>query len=113
MKAKAVTKYVRSSPRKARSVANLIRGMNVILAREQLIYGECKPARLLSKTLNSAVANAMKSNQEIRERDLYVTEVRVDEGPYLKRAWSRSKGGRSPIFRKTSHFTIIVTLKES
>ena len=56
--AKAITKYVRISPRKARFAAGLIRGLSVPEASVQLMFSNLKGGRLLKKTLDSAVANA-------------------------------------------------------
>lgn len=105
--AKAITKYVRISPRKARLAADLIRGLPVPQATAQLTFSNLKGGRLLKKTLDSAVANA-ESTLELRREDLIVTEVRVDAGPTLKRAKPKNKGGRHPIMKRTSHFTVIV-----
>ena len=99
------TKYVRVSPRKARLVLNLVRGKPVLQAMTQLSYTKDKAGRLLRKTLESAVANA-ENNADANREDLYVKEVRVDAGPYSKRVWARSKGRRSMIKRKTSHFVV-------
>lgn len=104
---KAVTKYVRISPRKARLAAGLIRGLPVDQAATQLQYSQLRAGRLLKKTLDSAVANA-ESNNELKREDLVVVEVRVDAGPTLKRARPKSKGRSHPIMKRTSHFTIIV-----
>ncbi len=103
----AITKYVRVCPRKARLAAGLIRGLSVENASLQLIYGNSKGARLLKKTLDSAVANA-ESQLDLRREKLQVLEVRVDEGPRLKRIKPKNRGGRHPIQKKTSHLTVIV-----
>lgn len=105
--AKAITKYVRISPRKARLAAALIRGRSVEDASVQLMYCKLKAGRLLQKTLGNAVANA-ESLHNVQRRDLKVKEVRVDPGPTLKRAKPKNKGGSHPIMKRTSHFTIIV-----
>lgn len=104
---KANTKYIRIPPRKARLAANLIRGLQVEQAAVQLAYCSLKAGRLLKKTLDSAIANAEVS-WDARRDQLYVLEVRVDEGPRLKRAKSKSRGGRAPIIKRTSHFTVVV-----
>jgi large subunit ribosomal protein L22 len=70
-----------------------------------------KGGRLLKKTLDSAVANA-EANFDLRRENLKVTEVRVDEGPRLKRAKPKNKGGRHPILKRTSHFTVVVSSEE-
>ncbi len=103
----AKTKYVRISPRKARLAADLIRGKGVEEALLQLLYSNLKGGRLLKKTLDSAIANA-ETLHSVQRRDLKVKEVRVDAGPTLKRAKSKSRGGRVPILKRMSHFTIIV-----
>ena len=107
MEARAITKYVRISPRKARLAADLIRGMKVEEAFVQLMFCNMKSGRLLKKTLNSAVANA-ETQFSVQRRDLKVKEIRVDEGPTMKRAKSKCRGGRVPIMKRMSHFTIVV-----
>jgi len=104
----AITKYIRISPRKARLAAGLIRGLSVSQATIQLTFSKLKGGRLLKKTLDSAVANA-ETQLDARREDLYVREVRVDEGPRLKRAKPKNRGGRHPILKRTSHFTVVVS----
>jgi large subunit ribosomal protein L22 len=104
----AFSKFVRISPRKARLAAGLIRGLPVNVASAQLQYCGLKGGRLLKKTLDSAVANA-ETQLELRREDLTVKEVRVDEGPRMKRAKPKNRGGRHPFLKRTSHFTVIVT----
>lgn len=105
--ARAITKYIRISPRKARLVAGLIRGKMVEDAFVQLMYSNLKGGRLFKKTLDSAVANA-ETLFSVQRRDLKVKEVRVDVGPTMKRAKSKAKGGRVPILKRMSHFTVVV-----
>lgn len=103
---KAISKYVRVSPRKARLVGDLIRGKDAGEALLQLDYAKQKAGKLLKKTLESAIANA-ENNNDARREDLYVSELRIDEGSHFKRSWpSKSRGRRALIVRKTSHFTI-------
>lgn len=104
---KAQTKYIRISPRKARLAAGLIRGKSVEEASVQLQFSSLRAGRLLKKTLDSAVANA-ESQHDVRREDLVVKEVRVDAGPIIKRAKPKNRGGRHPIMKRTSHFTVIV-----
>ena len=103
----AVTKYIRISPRKARLAAGLIRGLKIEEAELQLQYSGLKAGRLLIKTLRSATANA-ESQGNARREQLVVQEVRVDEGPRLKRSKPRSRGSRHPFLRRMSHFTVVV-----
>lgn len=104
----AKSKYIRISPRKARLAAGLIRGLPVAQATMQLVHCGLKSGRLLKKTLDSAVANAETQNDARRE-DLIVKEVRIDAGPTLKRAKPKNRGGRHPILKRTSHFTVVVS----
>lgn len=108
----AKTKYVRISPRKARLAAALIRGKGVEEASTQLMLSQLRGGRLLKKTLDSAVANA-ETQLNVQRRDLIVKEVRVDEGPTLKRAKPKNKGGSHPIMKRTSHFTIVVASEKN
>lgn len=105
--AKAICKHVRISPRKARLAAGLIRGLSVPEASTQLMFSNLKAGRLLKKTLDSAVANA-ETQLDMRRENLKIIEVRVDEGPTLKRSKPKNRGGRHPIMKRTSHFTVIV-----
>lgn len=109
--AKACTKYLRIPPRKARLAADLIRGMKVEDASLQLAHSELKGGRLLKKTLDSAVANA-ETQLNVPRQNLRVREVRVDAGPVIKRAKSKSRGGRVPVMKRTSHFTVVVEAEE-
>lgn len=104
---KAVTKYIRIPPRKARLAADLIRGLQVEAAEVQLNFCSMKAGRYLKKTLGSAVANA-EMNWDARRDQLFVLQVHVDEGPRHKRSKSKSRGGRAPIIKRTSHFTVVV-----
>ncbi len=108
MEARAVTKYVRISPRKARLVADLIRGKRVDEAYRILRYTpKRKAARFIYKTLASAVANA--ENTKMMDVDiLYVKEIYVNEGPRLRRWKARAMGRVRPIIRRTSHITVVV-----
>lgn len=104
---KALTKFVRVPPRKARLAADLIRGLSVEEAGAQLAVCGVKAGRFLKKTLDSAIANA-ELEWDARRDQLQVVEVRIDEGPRYKRAKSKCRGGRSPILKRTSHLVVIV-----
>jgi large subunit ribosomal protein L22 len=104
---KAITKYLRIPPRKARLAADLIRGLKVEDASIQLMYSQLKGGKLLKKTLDSAVANA-ETQLNVPRQKLFVKEVRVDCGPVLKRSKSKARGGMVAIMKRTSHFTVIV-----
>ena len=106
--ARAITRYVRISPRKARYAAGLIRGKSVEQASLQLMVSKLRGGRLIKKTLDSAVANA-ETQLDARRESLKVHEVRVDPGPILRRAKARSRGSSVPVNKRTSHFTIVLT----
>ncbi len=105
--ATAKTKYIRISPKKARLVADLVRGMNAEKALLQLTQINMKAGRLIKRTLLSAMANA-ETLYEVKKESLVISEIRVDEGPTLKRSKPKNKGGRVPIMKRTSHFKIVV-----
>ncbi len=111
MEAKAIARYVRVSPRKARIVVDLIRGKSVVRAREILAFTNRGVAETVEKTLNSAVANA-ENQHHVRPESLVVKTAYVDEGSTLKRIRPRAKGSASRINKRTSHITIIVAPRE-
>lgn len=106
-RAQAISKYLRISPLKARLVANVIRGMPVNEAKAQLQFSGLKAGRMFKKTLDSAVAN-FEMQFDVNREKIKIVEVKVDEGPRLKRAKPRNKGGRAPVLKRMSHFTIVV-----
>jgi len=105
----AVAKIVRVSPRKARLVADHIRGRSVPEARSILAFTPRAAAREVEKVLKSAIANA-ESNPNLRWNgdDLYVSAVYVDEGPTLKRWRARARGRVTSIKKRTCHITVKV-----
>ncbi|MFW5980793.1 MAG: 50S ribosomal protein L22 [Halanaerobiaceae bacterium] len=108
MEAKACAKYLRISPRKARQVIDLIRGKDVEKAIGILRNTPKKASKMVEKVLNSAVANA-ENNHDMFYEDLYISEAYADEGPTMKRFRERAMGQASPINKRTSHITIIVS----
>ena len=111
MEAKAIARYVRVSPRKARIVVDLVRGKSVAQAREILAFTNRAIAETVEKTLNSAAANA-EHLHNVDAESLYVKACYVDEGPTMKRFRPRAKGAASRINKRTSHITIIVATRE-
>ncbi len=105
----SVAKFVRVSPRKARLVADHIRGRSVPEARTILAFMTRAAAREIEKVLRSAIANA-ESNPNLHWNgdDLAVAAVFVDEGPTIKRFRARARGRVNPIFKRTCHITIRV-----
>lgn len=111
MQAKAVAKYVRVSPRKARIVVDKIRGKEVVDALDILRFNERAISEVVSKVVASAAANA-ENKYGVRPESLVVKAAYVDEGPTMKRYRPRAKGSASPIMKRTSHITIIVATRE-
>ncbi len=111
MEAKAIARYVRVSPRKARVVVDTIRNKSVAQARETLAFEERAMAEVVLKVLNSAVANA-ENQHHVRPESLVVKACYVDEGPTIKRFRPRAKGSASRINKRTSHITVIVGTRE-
>ena len=109
----AVAKFVRISPRKARLVADHIRGRSVPEARSSLAFTPRAAAREIEKVLKSAVSNA-ESNPNLHWNgdDLVVHSVFVDEGPTLKRWRARARGRVARINKRTCHITVQVAQKE-
>ncbi|HXG21171.1 MAG TPA: 50S ribosomal protein L22 [Methylomirabilota bacterium] len=107
MEARAVTRNVRISPQKARLVADLIRGKQVDEALLILRFTQKKAARILAKTLRSAIANAT-DTQSVDPDALYVKRTFVDGGATIRRFTPRAHGRATPIRKRTSHFTIVV-----
>ena len=107
MEARAVAKYIRMSPRKARLVVDQIRGRSAQEAMAILQLTPNKPAEPIYKVLHSAVANA-ENNFEMNKDNLYVAQVFIDQGPVLKRFRPRARGMASKIRKPTSHITIVL-----
>jgi len=111
METRAVAKYIRISPQKARSVADAVRGKNVGEAYGILKFTPRKAARLIERVLASAVANA-ENNFDMDAGRLYVSQIFIDEGPTIKRFKPRAQGRADMIRKRTSHITVVVTERE-
>lgn len=108
--AKASVRTVRIPARKARLVIDLIRGKSVAEAMGILKFTPRSGATIVEKVLKSAIANA-ENNFDLDVEDLYVSEAFANEGPTLKRFRPRAKGSASPINKRTSHITVVVSVK--
>jgi large subunit ribosomal protein L22 len=107
MESKAIAKYIRISPTKARLVADLIRGKRVDDALTLLKFVPKKGARLMSKVLHSALTNA-EQNPSVDVDTLYVKKIFVDGGPTMKRWRPRAMGRANRILKRSSHITVIL-----
>jgi large subunit ribosomal protein L22 len=102
---RAQAKWVRMSPRKARLVAEHIRGRSVPEARTILAFTDRRAARVLEKLLSSAVANA-EANHGLIGDELVIEAAYVDEGPVIKRWRARARGRVARIRKPTCHITV-------
>ncbi len=101
----------RISPRKVRVVADMIRGKNVILAKVILTNASKKAKHPIHDLLDSAIANAL-HNHKIEAENLFVQEIRVDQGVVMKRSMPVSRGSAHPIKKRTSHISLILAARE-
>jgi large subunit ribosomal protein L22 len=108
MEVRAITKYVKISPFKAREVTREIQGLPASAALDILKFSPKKAARLVDKTLKSAIANA-ENNADLRAASLFVKEAVIGEGPTMKRFQPKARGSAGPIRKRTSHIRIILT----
>ncbi len=93
-----------------RLVATVIKGMSVNEAEAQLLVNPKRASEAVLKLLRSAVANA--KNKQMETEKLIVKEIRVDEGPMLKRWMPRAQGRATPIHKKSSHITMVLAESE-
>src|SRR5215217_6339088 len=102
---RATAKYVRITPRKARLVADEIRGKSYPEAVSLLRFTNKRAAKILGDILNSAAANA-EHNMDVDADELRIKAVKVDEGPTIKRYRARAMGRATMIRKRTSHITV-------
>jgi len=107
MKVSATLRYLRIAPRKARLVADLIRGKKAVDAQNILNFTAKGSARPVLKLLSSALANA-KSAYQLEATSLYISKIEVNEGPKLKRWRAGARGQAAEIQKKTSHISIVL-----
>ena len=107
----ATTKFLIVSPTKVRPVANVIKRKSCAEAMAILDVMPQKGAKLINGTLKSAVANALNKNKKLDEDMLYVKEIRIDEGPRLKRVWFRGRGRADQLLKRMCHITVVVDEK--
>jgi len=108
METQAVSKYLRLSPRKVRLSADLIRGKQVEEALNLLSHTPKSGAKVLSKVVRSALANAGQ-NKSIDVDTLFIKTIFVNQGPTLKRFRARPMGRASRIRKRTCHITVVLS----
>jgi len=111
-KVTAKLKNLDVAPRKVRLIANTLRNLPVQEAEAQLLYRAQRSSEPLLKLLRSAVANA-KENAKLDPKTLFISEIYVDGGQVLKRSMPRAQGRATPIAKRRSHVTIIVSALEN
>ena len=102
---RASAKYVRTSARKARLVADQVRGLEIEDARALLQFSPRAAAQDIQKLIDSAAANA-ENNHDLVADEMRISELRVDEGPTLKRFRPRALGRATPIHKRTCHISV-------
>jgi len=105
---KASARYVRIAPRKARLIADQVRGMHIESARALLQFSPRGAAHPIHKLINSAAANA-ENNHDLIGDEMRVASITVDEGPTLRRFRPRAMGRATPINKRTSHIRVALT----
>ena len=105
---RASARYVRIAPRKARLVADQVRGMHIEQARALLQFSPRSAALDIQKLIDSAAANA-ENNHDLVGDEMRITSITVDEGPTLRRFRPRALGRATPINKRTSHIAVALT----
>src|SRR3954471_1600252 len=108
---RASARYVRIAPRKARLIADQVRGLHIEKARALLQFSPRGAAEDIHKLINSAAANA-ENNHDLIGDEMKVSSITVDEGPTLKRFRPRAMGRATPIHKRTSHIAVALTPAE-
>jgi ribosomal protein L22 len=105
---RASARYVRTAPRKARLVADQVRGLHIDKARALLQFSPRSAAQDIAKLIDSAASNA-ENNHELVADDMKIAEITVDEGPTLRRFRPRALGRATPINKRTSHISVALS----
>ncbi len=108
MEARAVEKYIRMSPRKIKYVVDMIKSKSIEDSIDILSLTPKAAAVVVKKAIQSAVSNATE-NHKMKEEDLFITKILVNEGPTLKRFKPRARGRATRIRKRTAHISIYVS----
>jgi large subunit ribosomal protein L22 len=108
---RASSRYVRIAPRKARLIADQVRGLHIEKARALLQFSPRGAAHDIQKLIDSAASNA-ENNHDLIADEMRVAEITVDEGPTLKRYRPRAQGRATPIHKRTSHIAVALSPEE-
>jgi large subunit ribosomal protein L22 len=105
---RATAKWLIASPSKVRPVADLVRAKPYAEAIAILDNIPHKGARLVRKVVASAAANALDRNRKLDEGMLYVKELRIDEGPRMRRVWFRARGRADMLMKRMCHISCVI-----
>ncbi len=112
MEVRAVAKNTGVAPRKVRLMVNMVRGKKVAEALTMLQFAPSPTAGVVAKVIKSAAANA-ENNFQMTASNLRIVRIFADAAPTVKRFRPRSRGRASPILKRSSHITVVVTEEES
>ena len=108
MEARAVEKYIRMSPRKVRYIVEMIKSKSIDDAIDILSFTPRAAAIVVKKAIQSAVTNATE-NHKMKEEDLFISRIMVNEGPTLKRFKPRARGRATRIRKRSAHISVFVS----
>lgn len=106
--ATATLRFARMKPRKARLVADMVRGKSYQEACEILRFSPQHAAPILLNLIESAKSNAINIDSSLDEEDLVIQDIQVNDGPRMKRVLPRARGMASQILKRTAHITVAV-----
>jgi len=105
---RAIAKWLIASPSKVRPVADLVRMRPYAEAVAILENTPNKGAKIIKKVIDSAAANALNQNRKLDESMLYVREIRIDEGPRMRRVWFRARGRADMLIKRMCHVSCVI-----
>jgi len=105
---RATAKWLIASPSKVRPVADLVRKLPYSQAMAILDNTPNKGAKLVKKVVASAAANALNRNRKLDEDMLYIREIRIDEGPRMRRVWFRARGRADMLIKRMCHISCVI-----
>lgn len=111
MEAKSKQRYIIMSPRKFHRVINQVRNLDVTKASDILHFMPYAAAKVVEKNLRAAVANA-EQKWQVQPEDLYISEIYADQGPTYSRFKPRAQGRVYKRLKRTSHLTVVVSVKD-
>lgn len=109
---RSVTKFLIASPTKVRPVANIVKSKSYTEAMAILENTPNKGARLISRTMKSAVSNALNEDKNLDEDMMFVKDVMIDEGPRLRRIWCRARGRADVQLKRMCYITVVLNKKD-